>query len=83
MIVNHNKVGIKQLRKVSNFAKDKGILRTSAYRLLNEGVLDYTIIDDVVYVVVNDKAKGYKPRNHNNNNLSKLSKYHDEKRINI
>ena len=63
MIVNHNKVSIKQLRKVSNFAKDKGILRTSTYRLLNEGVLDYTIIDDVVYVVVNDKAKEFKPRN--------------------
>jgi hypothetical protein len=80
MIINHNKVSVKRLREVSNFAKDKGILRTSAYRLLDEGVLDYTIIDDVVYIIVNDKAKGYKPQTQKQI-FPQLSNYH-EKNIN-
>jgi hypothetical protein len=56
------KVSVKRLREVSNFAKDKGILRTSAYRLLDEGVLDYTVTDDIVYIILDDKAKGYNPQ---------------------
>jgi len=55
-------IDIKKLRKVSNFAKDKGILRTSAYRLIDEGILDYIVIDQVVFVVLNDKAINYKKR---------------------
>lgn len=62
MKIDIKNVDIKKLRKVSNFAKDKGILRTSAYRLIDESVLDHTIIDDVVFVVLNDKAIEYKKR---------------------
>ena len=55
-------IDIKKLRKVSNFAKDKGILRTSMYRLLDEDVIDYIVIDGVVFVVLNEKAINYKKR---------------------
>ena len=53
---------IKKLRKASNFAKDKGIFRTSTYKLIEEGVIDYITIDNVVFVVLNDKAISYKKR---------------------
>jgi hypothetical protein len=52
-------IDIKKLQKVSNFAKDKGILRTSAYRLIKEGVIDYAVVDDVVFVVLNIKTMIY------------------------
>ena len=52
-------IDIMKLRKVSNFAKDKGILRTSAYRLIKEGTIDHITIDDVVFVVRNVKAMIY------------------------
>jgi hypothetical protein len=55
-------IDIKKLRKASNFAKDKGIFRTSAYKLIEEGVIDYITIDNVVFVVLNDKAISYKKR---------------------
>lgn len=62
MEIDITKADIKKLRKVSNFAKDKAIRRTSAYRLIDEGILDYTVIDDVVFVVLNTKATEYKKR---------------------
>jgi hypothetical protein len=62
MRLNIKDTDIKKLRKVSNFAKDKGILRTSAYRLMNEDVIDHIIIDNVVFVVLNEKAISYKKR---------------------
>ena len=62
MRINIKDIDIKKLRKVSNFAKDKGILRTSAYRLINEDVIDHITIDNVVFVVLNDKAISYKKR---------------------
>ena len=62
MKLDSKNIDIKKLRKVSNFAKDKGILRTSMYRLLDEDVIDYIIIDSVVFVVLNDKANSYKKR---------------------
>ena len=55
-------IDIRKLRKVSNFAKDKGLFRTSVYRLMDEGVLDYITIDKIVFIVMNDKAIDYKKR---------------------
>jgi hypothetical protein len=62
MELNIKNLDIKKLRKVSRFAKDKGILRTSMYRLLDEDVIDYVVIDGVVFVVLNNKAINYKKR---------------------
>jgi hypothetical protein len=53
-------IDIKKLRRVSNFAKDKGILRTSAYRLIKENKIDHVTIDDVVFVVQNIKTTIYR-----------------------
>lgn len=55
-------IDIKKLRKVSNFAKDKGIFRTSVYRLMEENVIDYITIDNIVFIVLNNKAVDYKKR---------------------
>ena len=60
MQIDIQKIDVKKLRKVSRFAEDKKILRTSAYRLLDEDVIDYTVIDGVVFVVLNKKAEDYK-----------------------
>ena len=57
-------IDIKKLRKVSNFAKDKGILRTSAYRLISEGTIDHVTIDGVVFVVQNIKTTIYSKKFH-------------------
>ena len=62
MEIDIKNIDIKILRKVSRFAKDKGILRTSAYRLIDEGMIDYINIDGVVFVALNEKAKDYKKR---------------------
>jgi len=59
MEIDFKKVDINTLCKVTSFAKDKGILRTSAYRLIKENIIDYTIIDGVVFVVLNKKTLNY------------------------
>jgi hypothetical protein len=62
MEIEIKNIDVKKLRKVSNFAKDKGIFRTSVYRLMEEDVIDYITIDKIVFVVLNDKAISYKKR---------------------
>lgn len=62
MRIEPQKVDVKKLRKVSKFAVDKNIFRTRVYKLLDDDVFDYTVIDGVVFVVLNKKAEDYKKR---------------------
>ncbi len=62
MRIEPQKVDVKKLRKVSNFAIDKNIFRTRVYKLLDDDVFDYTVIDDVLFVVLNKKTEDYKKK---------------------
>ena len=62
MRIEPQKVDVKKLRKVSNFAVDKSIFRTRVYKLLDDDVFDYTVIDDVLFIVLNKKAADYKKK---------------------
>ena len=49
MRLDMNNIDFKKLRKVNNFAKDKGILSTSMYSLIAEDIIEY-ILNDVMYL---------------------------------
>jgi hypothetical protein len=48
------------LKTLSNFAKEKGIARQRAYKLVDAGKIDCFEIDGVKFVLLNDKAIKYK-----------------------
>jgi hypothetical protein len=49
-----------KLLTVTNFAKQKGLTRQHIYRLIDAGLINSISIDNILFVVMDEKAKKFK-----------------------
>ena len=59
-MVEVKKPNIEDLRTAAKYAEMKGISRQFVYRLMKQHDLDFTVIDGITFIVMNQKAKNYK-----------------------
>ncbi|NLT51914.1 MAG: hypothetical protein GXX85_13460 [Ignavibacteria bacterium] len=55
-------IELDKIKAVANFAKEMGIERKYTYRLLNEDVLDWILIDGVKFIYLSEKSLSYTKR---------------------
>lgn len=55
-------IDLDKIKAVSNFAKEMGIERKYTYRLMNEDVLDWILIDGVKFIYLSEKSLSYTKR---------------------
>lgn len=55
-------IELDKIKAVSNFAKEMGIERKYTYRLMNEDVLDWILIDGVKFIYLSEKSLSYTKR---------------------
>jgi len=48
-----------KLITVTNFAKQKGLTRQHIYRLIDAGLINSISIDNILFVIVDEKAVGF------------------------
>ena len=60
MYMEIKKANIEDLKTVSKFAALKKVSRQFVYQLIDKQELDYTVIDGVIFIVMNNKTKNYK-----------------------
>lgn len=46
-----------KLLTVTNFAKQKGLTRQHIYRLIDAGIINSIVIDNIIFVILDKKAK--------------------------
>jgi hypothetical protein len=49
-----------KLLTVSNFAKQKGLTRQHIYRLIDAGLINSISIDNILFVVLDEKAENFR-----------------------
>ena len=54
------KIDTNKLKTLNNYAKEKGVARQRAYKLVDAGKIDCVEIDGVKFVLLNDKSKNYR-----------------------
>ena len=54
MLIDSNK-----LKRVTNFADEKGLTRQHVYRLIDNGELNSIKIDGIQFVILDEKAEKY------------------------
>lgn len=62
MLIELKNIAVNKLITPSNFAIKKGIDRKVVYYLMNEDKVDYTEIDGVKFIILNEKTNSYKRR---------------------
>ena len=62
MLIEKKNIETDKLKAVTNYAKEKGVDRKWVYPLMNQGVIDYVLIDGVKFVYLSEKSKNYKKK---------------------
>lgn len=62
MLIELKRIEVDKLITPANYGLKKGIDRKVVYYLMNEDKVDYTEIDGVKFIVLNEKTNSYKKR---------------------